>query len=59
MNRRKIPQSKLEEIARLKEAINLPLKNLPKIGDVSHVKLENAPPRSMMPNPKTKPESEN
>ena len=56
MKQSKIPQSKLEEIARLKIAMNLAVKNLPKIGDVSHVKLENAPPRSMMPKPK--PESE-
>jgi len=56
MNRDEKQKSKLEEIARLKEAMNLAVKNLPKIGDVSHVKLENAPPRSMMPKPK--PESE-
>lgn len=59
MNKHKVPKSKLEEIARLKEAMNLAVKNLPKIGDVSHIKLENAPPRSMMPKPKTKPKSEN
>ncbi|HTJ52760.1 MAG TPA: hypothetical protein VL443_25060 [Cyclobacteriaceae bacterium] len=46
-------KKKLEEIARLKIAMNLPLKSLPKIGDVSHIKLEDAPPRSMMPKPKS------
>jgi len=56
MNRDEKQKSKLEEIARLKVAMNLSIKNLPKIGDVSHIKLENAPPRSMMPKPK--PESE-
>jgi hypothetical protein len=36
---------KLEEIERLKKAINKPLRNLPKIGDVSHIGLKNAPPK--------------
>jgi hypothetical protein len=46
-------RAKMDEIERLKIAMNLAVKNLPKIGDVSHVKLENAPPRSMMPKPKS------